>query len=216
MTPTTMTTTTTPFNLLYYRIVQDNADAITTDLPIAFQFHLSYFTKDGSATSFVMATRPQVSVNTVLGLPLITATGMIIDFADKVVKTKNLECPPFKIDFRHATKTVPANHTKVPTTHYIKFEDVQQILLKTDTFIAGVCKRLKSAPGPMVYPSSDTSPAGVRFDTDPHPSVSDTDTVTTSISLPQRLFKRRWVPTPSAQDTTSEYHDQIFGENGYL
>jgi hypothetical protein len=124
--------------------------------------------------------------------------------------------PPFKINFWRAAKTVPANHNEVPTTHYIKFKDVQQILLKTNAFIAGVCERLKSAPGPMVYPLSNTSPAGARFDTDPHSSVSDTDTVTTSISLPYCSFKRRWVPPPSVQDTTSEYHDQIFGENGYL
>jgi hypothetical protein len=109
------------------------------DLPVAFQFHLLYFTKDGSATSFVVAIGPQVSVNTVLSLPLITATGMIIDVVDEVVETKNLECPPFKINFWRAAKTVPANHTKVPTTHYIEFEDVQQILLKTNAFIAGVC-----------------------------------------------------------------------------
>jgi hypothetical protein len=90
-------------------IVQDYADTITTDLPVAFQFHLPYFTKDGSATSFVVATGPQVSVNTVLGLPLITATGMIIDFVDKVVEAKNLDCPPFKIDFRLAAKNSPCN-----------------------------------------------------------------------------------------------------------
>jgi hypothetical protein len=48
-------------------IVQDQADAITTDLPIALQFHLPYFTRDGSATSFLVATGPHVSVNTVLG-----------------------------------------------------------------------------------------------------------------------------------------------------
>jgi hypothetical protein len=71
------------FSNLLIRIVQDNAYAITTDLPIAFQFHLPYFTKDGSATSFVVATGPQVSVNTVLGLLLITATGMIITLSTK-------------------------------------------------------------------------------------------------------------------------------------
>ncbi len=197
-------------------IVQDNADAITTDLPIAFQFHLPYFTKDGSAISFVVATGPQVSVNMVLGLPLITATGMIIDFVDDVVEAKNLECPPFKINFWRAAKTVPANHKEVPTTHYIEFKDVKQILLKTNAFIAGVCKRLKLAPGPTVYPLPDNFPAGVLFDTNPHPSVSDMDTVTTSISLPNHSFKQRWDPPPLAHDTTSEYHDQIFGENGYL
>jgi hypothetical protein len=63
-------------------IVQDNAVAITTDLHVTFRFHLPYFTKDGSATSFVVATGPQVSMNMVLGLPLITATGMILNFVD--------------------------------------------------------------------------------------------------------------------------------------
>jgi hypothetical protein len=197
-------------------IVQDNADAITTDLPIAFQFHLPYFTKDGSATSFVMATGPQVSMNTVLGPLLITATGMIIDFVDKVVEAKNLECPPFKIDFCRAAKTVPANQNEVPTTHCIKFKDMLQILQKTDAYIAGVCKCLKSAPGPTAYPSSANFPAGVCFNTNPHPSVSDTDTVTTSTSSTNHPIRQRWVPPPSAHDTTSDYHDQIFGEHGYL
>jgi hypothetical protein len=57
-------------------IVQDNAYTNTTNLSVAFQFHLPYLTKDGRATSFVVATGPQVSINTVLGLPLIKATGM--------------------------------------------------------------------------------------------------------------------------------------------
>ena len=39
-------------------IAQDNADAITTELFVAFQCHLPYFTKDGSATFFVVATGP--------------------------------------------------------------------------------------------------------------------------------------------------------------
>ncbi len=37
-------------------IVQNNADAITTDLAVAFQFDLPYRTKDGSTTSFVVDT----------------------------------------------------------------------------------------------------------------------------------------------------------------
>jgi hypothetical protein len=47
-------------------IVQDNAHTITTNLPVAFQFCLPYLTKDGSATSFVVATGTQVSMNMVL------------------------------------------------------------------------------------------------------------------------------------------------------
>ena len=89
-------------------IFQDNAHSVTTDLSVAFQFHLPYLTKDGSPTSFVVATGPQVSVNTVLGLPLITATGMIINYINNGVEAKHLDCPPFKIGFRRATKHIPA------------------------------------------------------------------------------------------------------------
>ncbi len=85
-------------------IVQDNADAITTDLPVAFQFHLPYFTKDGSATSFVVATGPQVSVNMVLGLPLITATSMIINFVNKVVESKEPRLSPIQNRFLSRNK----------------------------------------------------------------------------------------------------------------
>jgi hypothetical protein len=71
---------------------------------VAFQFHIPYLTKDGSTTSFVITTGLQVRVNMALGLLLIKATGMIIDFIDKVVKAKHLDCPPFPIDFCCAKK----------------------------------------------------------------------------------------------------------------
>ena len=125
-------------------IIQDNADTTTTELLVAFQFHLPYFTKDGSATSFVVSTGPHVSVNTVLGLPLITTTGEILNFNDNVVQAKNLDCPPFPIDFCRATKTIPAiNDKKDPKAHYIDFKDVQQILQKTNAYIAGVYKPIQ-------------------------------------------------------------------------
>jgi hypothetical protein len=57
-----------------------------TKLSVAFQFHLPYLTRDGQSTSISIATSPQVSVNLIIGLPFITATGMIIDTVDNVVK----------------------------------------------------------------------------------------------------------------------------------
>jgi hypothetical protein len=128
--------------IILSEIVQDKAHFVTTDLLVAFQFHLPYLTKDGSPTSFVVATGPQVSVNTVLGLPLITATGMIIDYIDNVVEAKHLDCPPFKIEFRHATKHIPAFEDDA-TTHYVEFDDVHGIL-------AGLCERIQSAKSPTV------------------------------------------------------------------
>ncbi len=120
-------------------IIQDDSRAITTDLAVAFQFHLPYPMKDGRQTTFIIVNRPQVSVNMVLGLPLITATSMIIDTIDNVVEAKHLICPPFRIDFCHATRTIPAIEEDA-TTHYLEFKDVQNVLAKTDAYIAGVCK----------------------------------------------------------------------------
>jgi hypothetical protein len=119
------------------------------DLSMAFQFHLLYLTRDGSPTSFVIATGPQVSVNTVLGLPLITATGMIIDTVDNVVEAKHLDCPPFPIDFCHTTKNIPALD-KDATTHYDEFKDVHGILKKTDSYIARVCNGFQLSRLPTV------------------------------------------------------------------
>jgi hypothetical protein len=131
---------------------------------------------------------------------------MIINFVDKVVEAKCLDCPPFKIDFCHATKIIPATDNKAPTTHYIEFKNVQQILQKTDAYIAGVCERLQSDPVSKVKLSS----VNRRF------PVSNSDTVTTSTSLTNRSFEQRWLAPPLAHDTTNEYHNQVLGEAGYL
>jgi hypothetical protein len=80
----------------------------------------------------------------VLGLPLITATGMIINTVDNVVEAKHLDCPPFTINFHRATKNIPAFADNA-TTHYVAFKDVYGILQKTNTFIAGVCNCIQLA-----------------------------------------------------------------------
>jgi hypothetical protein len=74
--------------------------AVTTKLEVGFQFHLTYKTKDGGDTLFVIPTGPHVSVNTILGLPFVVAMGMIIDFVNNVADCRYLNCPPFPINFR--------------------------------------------------------------------------------------------------------------------
>jgi hypothetical protein len=71
-------------------VINDGAQAITTDLSVAFQFHLPYLICDGNTTSIIIATGPQVSVNAIIVLPFIKATGMIIDTVENVVKAKHL------------------------------------------------------------------------------------------------------------------------------
>ena len=66
---------------------------------MGFQFHLPYKTTAGEETSFVIATGPHVSVNTILGLPFMQGTGMILDLVDNLAECKYLDCPAFLIDY---------------------------------------------------------------------------------------------------------------------
>jgi hypothetical protein len=153
-------------------IVKDNVHSVTTDLSVIFQFHLPYLTRDGSPTSFVIATGPQGSVNMVLGVPLITATSMIINTIDYVVEAKNLDCPPFPIDFCHTAKNIPAIDDAI--SHCIEFEDVHGILQKTNAFIAGLFDRIQSAK------SSNVSNSGEHRQVE---AVKNSDSVTTGQPL---------------------------------
>jgi hypothetical protein len=89
-------------------IVTSSDDSpITTELPVGFEIHLNYLTKDGSDTSLLVAAGPDVAVNLILGLPFIKATGLICGFIDNVCQAKHLLCDPFPIDFKRASKSIP-------------------------------------------------------------------------------------------------------------
>ena len=82
-------------------------EAVTTELEVGFQFHLPYKTSDGEESSLLIATGPHVSVNTILGLPFMQGTGMILDLVDNLAECKYLNCPPFPIDFPRRSNHVP-------------------------------------------------------------------------------------------------------------
>jgi hypothetical protein len=187
-------------------VINDDMQAITTDLSVAFQFHLPYLTRDGNMTFIIIATSPQVNVNAIIGLPFIKATGMIMYTLDNVVKVKHFVCKPFPIEFCHATKYVPAISDDRAAICYIKFEDVQSIIAKTNEYIAIVCASNKMLP-----------PAKRIRITEPHKPVSTTNNSNSmNTVLTNRSMTGHWHPPPSANDTTHEYHEQILGENGYL
>ena len=78
--------------------------SITMELSVGFEIFLSYLTKDGNETSFLVAAGPNVAVNLILGLPFIKATGIIADFVNNWCQAKHLLANPIPIDFRRATK----------------------------------------------------------------------------------------------------------------
>jgi hypothetical protein len=89
-------------------IVQQGGASVTTDLMVAFQFHMPYLMRKGTLTTLLVACGPNVTVNCILGLPFIQATKMVIDAADQVANLCALDTPPFPLDLSHAMYTVPA------------------------------------------------------------------------------------------------------------
>ncbi len=88
-------------------IVQHGGESVTMELTVGFQFHLPYLTRDGQATSILIATGPHVTVNTIVGLPFIQATRMIIDLSDNVADMRALDASPFPLEYRCAMVHAP-------------------------------------------------------------------------------------------------------------
>jgi len=75
-------------------IVQQGGESVSTELTVGFQFHLPYLTREGHPTHLSVACGPNVTVNTILGLPFIQQTRMIIDASDQVADLGALDTPP--------------------------------------------------------------------------------------------------------------------------
>jgi hypothetical protein len=83
-------------------IFQQGGASITKDLTVMFQFHMPYFTREGTPTTLLVACGPNVTVNTILGLPFIQAIKMVLNAANQVAELHALDTHPFPLDFRHA------------------------------------------------------------------------------------------------------------------
>jgi hypothetical protein len=186
-------------------VIDDENHAITTELSVAFQFHLPYLTRDGQSTSISIATGPQVSVNSIIGLPFITATGMIIDTVDSIVKAKHLVCEPFPIKFCHTTKYVPAISKDRAAICYFDFREVLSIIKKTDAYIAKVYAGATLSSNKKVRISEQHVPMRPE---------RNSDSLTTVLNSQSMIG--RWCPPPSVNDTPHNYHDYVLGENWYL
>jgi hypothetical protein len=117
-------------------IIQCGAgDSVATELTVRFQFHLPYLTREGQATSILIATGPHVSVNAILGLPFIQATKMIIDASDHVVDMWALDNPPFPLEYRRAAVHVPileensAAHVNMSYAHTTLIKEIKNLEL---------------------------------------------------------------------------------------
>ena len=166
-----------------------NDEPITTELPVGFEIHLPYLTKDGSKT-FLVAAGPDVAVNLILGLPFIKATGMIGDFVDNVCQAKHLMCEPFPIDFKRASKSIPV-FTAAPAPCNVEHtRDVPHVL---------------AALRKLFPRSNDSSSADVSVTTQKKTRFSLTNPWIPPVSSDS-----------SVSTDANDYQHQVLGDLGYL
>ncbi len=127
-------------------IVQSGGESVTTDLTVGFQFHLPYLTRDVQATSILIATGPHITVNTIVGLPFLQATRMMIDLSDNVTDMHALDASPFPLEYRRAVVHVSivdeagAAPTHLSTAHQDLIKKIKGLeqQLAASSFVADV------------------------------------------------------------------------------
>ena len=153
-------------------IVQQGGSSVTTDLTVGFQFHLPYLTREGTPTSLVVATGPDVTVNAILGLPFITTTKMVIDTADQVAEMRAFDTPPFPLDFRRAMCAIPVIDEGTAAANAAMHADVVAEIEAIEAHIYKKCAFLSREKEPGGIPGSILmSPKRARV-----ADVSDTST----------------------------------------
>jgi hypothetical protein len=191
-------------------IVWNKTEAVTTKLEVGFLFRLPYKTPDGNDSSFMVATGPNVSVNTIIGLPFIKGVGMIIDTVNDVAECKYLECPPFPIDYRRTLNQVPVmDEPTVPVHHahgYLQqtIREIENLEQYYDAKVRGQGSRASENYAVRFGSTSAACDA-----------ISDVESVNTA-STPKTDMSTRWVPPSSVNEETDDYHYQVLGEDGNL
>jgi hypothetical protein len=83
-------------------IIQRGGKSVNTELTVGFQFNLPYLMRDRSSTSIIITMGPHGTVNTIVGLPFIQATWVIIDLSDNVADLHAVDAPPFPLKYHGA------------------------------------------------------------------------------------------------------------------
>ncbi len=180
---------------------------ITAELNVGFDIHLPYTTKDGSNTSLLDATGPNVAINHILGLPFIKTMGMIADFVNNVCETKNLLCYPFPINFICATKSILVfQESKAASKlHDKELQHTIHILGMLKSFYE--CKDADSKWLHVIKPSPEGESNPCK-----HQALSSGGQPSDRVVR----FGNHWIPPATLADDINNYHNQVLGDLGYL
>lgn len=171
-------------------IVQQGGESVTTDLSVGFQFHLPYLTREGNATSLIVATGCDVTVNIILGLPFITQTRMVIDTSDQVAECRAYDAPPFPIDFRRAMCAVPAVNEERAAANATNYQDIIREVENIERVFAAktAAFHTRNRSPRVSLPVSFCRPSG--------PSRLDSTLTQLWTAAPVRCLSGRRSPTP--------------------
>ncbi len=151
------------------RIVKQNGKSVTTKLTVAFKFKLPYLTKERNTTTFMVAVGPNITVNTILGLPFIKQTKMIVDAVDQVAELCALDALPFPINFRRAQCHIPTiNKTKVHVNVAQYADVIQEIDNIKKLYSVDPAVQHTATPPSSILPKKHRPDVCVTF----HPSVA--------------------------------------------
>lgn len=87
-----------------------------TDLTVIIEYHLPMLTKEGHEVSLKIALGENVSVNTIIGIPMIRPAKLSLDLNDDVVMNGILDTEPFPVTF-HPTSSANPNLSNLSSDH---------------------------------------------------------------------------------------------------
>jgi hypothetical protein len=189
-------------------IVQSNEESVTTKLEVGFLFHLPYRTREGNTASLMVAAGPNVSVNTIIGLPFMKVTGMILDLVDEVVDCRYLDCPPFPVDFCRTSNHVPVmdEPSDTPANHAMSHLQIIREVENNECYINAkvLAGGLTLTPKTLAVHFGSKSPVCMVVDND-RSSAALHSTVDISTW---------WVPPPGLPEDYNNYQASVLGKDG--
>lgn len=145
--------------ILLSGIVQSDGKAVTTELPVAFTFHLPYKLIDGSDATITFACGPHVGVNFILGFPFVISAKLVVDFSENVAECRALACRPFQLEAKRARLNVPSVDLAAVHGHGVdKYQDLKADLDRMEAYMASVYALASHLKEP--------EPKKVRFEAD--------------------------------------------------
>lgn len=104
-------------------------------------FHMPYITTNNHSTSFSIAIGKNVAVNVLIGMSFITNAQLVIDSSDGVVEAKMLQCDPFDIIFKPATRglpnAIPTDFQPDQAVFNAAHKDTLELIRETRNFLGG-------------------------------------------------------------------------------